>query len=71
MQKGGMLDERTDIAALARKAFIRLDGVSDKWLDSVAVEKVPGGDVPPGQDLRQLAAMLQLNPVASCCRRPQ
>src|SRR5688500_3029216 len=71
MQKGGMLDARTDIAALARKAFVRLDGVSDQWLDSVAVEKVPGGDVPPGQDLRQLAALLQLNPLASCCRRPQ
>lgn len=69
MQKGGMLDARTDVADLAEKAFAHMDGVTDAWLDAVAVDLVPGGQVPPGQDLRALAAVMQTNPVASCCRR--
>jgi NitT/TauT family transport system substrate-binding protein len=69
MQKGGMLDERTDIAALAARAFVRLDGVSDEWLKGVAVEHIPGGDVPPGQDVRQFAALINSDEFMSCCRR--
>lgn len=69
MQKGGMLDARTDVAALAKKAFAHLDGVTDQWLEAVAVNIEPDGDVPANQDLRRLAAMSIANPVASCCRR--
>ena len=69
MQKGGMLDARTDLAALAAKSFARLDGVTDEWLEAVAVNVEPDGDVPRDQDLRMLAAMSLADPVSSCCRR--
>jgi NitT/TauT family transport system substrate-binding protein len=69
MQRGGMLDARTDIDALAKKAFAHLPGVTDQWLEAVAVDTEPDGDVPRDQDLRRLAAMSITDPVASCCRR--
>jgi NitT/TauT family transport system substrate-binding protein len=69
MQQGGMLNARTDIAALAKKAFAHMDGVTDEWLEAVAVETVPGGQVGPGQDLGALAAVMKTDPVSSCCRR--
>ena len=69
MQKGGMLNARTDIAALAKKAFVTMEGVTDQWLDAVAVETVPGGQVGPGQDVVALAAVMEANPIATCCRR--
>src|SRR5881628_3229113 len=47
MKTAGMLSPSTDVAALAGRAFVHLDGVSDEWLDSVQVEKVAGGQVPP------------------------
>src|SRR5207302_3120664 len=55
MQKAGMLAPRTDISALARKAFVHLDGVTDEWLAGVEVEKLADGGVPPDQDIRQFA----------------
>lgn len=69
MQKGGMIDARTDVDALAKKAFAHLDGVTDQWLEAVAVNVEPDGDVPPDQDLLRLAAMSITNPVNTCCRR--
>jgi len=45
MQRAGMMKPSTDIARLAEKAFVKLDGVSDEWLNSVTVEKVAGGQV--------------------------
>jgi NitT/TauT family transport system substrate-binding protein len=45
MQRAGMLKRGTDVVALADKAFVRLDGVSDEWLQSLPVEKVVGGQV--------------------------
>src|SRR5687767_334969 len=51
MQRGGMLEARTDLDALAKKAFAHLDGVTDQWLEAVAVNVEPDGDVPRDQDL--------------------
>jgi NitT/TauT family transport system substrate-binding protein len=55
MKKAGMLSGRTDVAELTRKAFVRLDGVTDDWLKSVYVEKVAGGQIPSGVDLDRYA----------------
>src|SRR5437763_329237 len=55
MKTAGMLSPSTDVAALAGRAFVHLDGVSDEWLDSVQVEKVAGGQLPPGWDIRRYA----------------
>jgi NitT/TauT family transport system substrate-binding protein len=45
MKRAGMLKRGTDVAALADRAFVSLDGVSDEWLQSLPVEKVAGGQV--------------------------
>src|SRR5213082_404667 len=55
MKTAGMLSPSTDVARLAGRAFAHLDGVTDEWLDSLKVEKVAGGQVPPGWDIRRYA----------------
>ena len=45
MQTAGMLRSDTDLDELTRRSFVTLPGVSDEWLQTVEVEKVPGGQV--------------------------
>ena len=52
MQKAGMLSPTTDVQALAKRAFVHLDGVTDEWLKSLQIEKVAGGQLPPDEDIR-------------------
>jgi NitT/TauT family transport system substrate-binding protein len=40
-----MLVPTTDPEALAKRAFVSLEGVTDDWLKSVTVEKVAGAQV--------------------------
>jgi NitT/TauT family transport system substrate-binding protein len=69
-----MLSPTTDVDELAKRAFVHLDGVSDEWINSVQVEKVAGGQVPPDENARLLAELshTSLDPsyyaVMSCCR---
>src|SRR4051812_35773660 len=46
MKIAGMLSPSTDVAELAKRAFVHLDGVSDEWLNTVTVDKVADGQVP-------------------------
>jgi len=69
MREAKMLSPETDTDALAKKAFHRLEGVSDEWIKSVKAEKVPGGQVDPNEDIRLYAALLQRDTQDSCCRR--
>ncbi len=55
MKRAGMLNPSTDPDALAQRAFVHLDGVSDEWLQSLTVEHVAGGQVSPALDIRQYA----------------
>src|SRR5204862_728343 len=55
MKKAGMLSPTTDVDDLARRAFVHLDGVSDQWIESLQVEKLADGQVPPDQDVRLAA----------------
>jgi NitT/TauT family transport system substrate-binding protein len=68
MKVAGMLNPSTDVPALAKKAFVHLDGVSDEWLDSLQVEKVAGGQVPPDQDIRLYAELILSDTQESCCK---
>ena len=45
MKRAGMLKRNTDVQQLADKAFVKLEGVSDQWLESLSVEKVADGQV--------------------------
>ena len=70
MKAAGMLDSGTDVAALAKKAFVHLDGVSDEWLKGLEVNKVAGGQVPPDALFRvraELAGNGSHPSLASCC----
>ena len=70
MKAAGMLDPGTDVTALAKKAFVHLDGVSDEWINGVQVEKVAGGQVPPHEIFRvrlELAMNGRIPNLASCC----
>jgi NitT/TauT family transport system substrate-binding protein len=70
MKAAGMLDPQTDVAALAKKAFVHLDGVSDEWLQGVQVNKVAGGQVRSDEIYRvraELAGTQNHPSLASCC----
>src|SRR5205814_1064361 len=58
MKIAGMLSPSTNVAELAKRAFAHLEGVSDQWLESLQVEKVAGGQVPPDQDIRLYAELI-------------
>jgi NitT/TauT family transport system substrate-binding protein len=70
MKNAGMLNSSTDVAELAKNAFVRLDGVSDEWLRTLHVDKVAGGQVACDQELRVAvecaASRVGVN-IASCC----
>lgn len=68
MKHGGMLESRTDPDALAAKSFVSLDGVTDAWLDDVAVITLPDGDVSADLDIAELMEMMQKTPLPGCCR---
>ncbi len=46
MKKAGMLSPTTDVADLARRAFVHLEGVTDEWLNSLKVDTVADSQVP-------------------------
>lgn len=68
MKIAGMLSPSTDVADLARRAFVHLDGVTDEWLQTVEVEHVAGGQVPPDQDIRLFAELIRQGREESCCK---
>ena len=68
MKVAGMLSPTTDVADLAKRAFVHLDGVTDDWLQNLQVEKVAGGQVPPDQDIRLYAELILKDAEGSCCK---
>src|SRR5205823_7977574 len=69
MREAKMLDPNTDTDALAKRAFQHLPGVTDEWIKSVKVEKVPGGQIDPNQDIRLYAELILRDGVDACCAR--
>src|SRR2546422_4823059 len=69
MKVAKMLSPETDTEALAKRAFMHLDGVTDEWIKTLEVEKVAGGQVSPDDDIRLIAALIQKDMGDSCCRR--
>ncbi len=70
MKSAGMLSPTTDVAALAKKAFIHLDGVSDAWLQTLQVDKLADGQIPADQPQRlalELATIGTPFLIATCC----
>src|SRR5215471_12342949 len=69
MKVAKMLSPETDTEALAKRAFMRLPGVTDEWLKTLEVEKIAGAQVSPDEDIRLIAALIQKDTGDSCCRR--
>jgi NitT/TauT family transport system substrate-binding protein len=72
MKNAGMLNPTTEVPDLAKRAFVRLEGVSDEWLQTLQVDKVADGQLPADQKFRvavECAAATQgiFLHVASCC----
>lgn len=67
MKQAGMLEERTDPAALAKLAFVQLEGVTDQWAASIVVEDEPD-ELWPEPDTETLMAMFGIAPLPGCCR---
>src|SRR5213080_3362365 len=69
MKVAKMLAPETDTDALAKRAFMHLDGVTDEWLKNLTVETVAGGQVSKDEDARLLASLAGKDMESSCCRR--
>ncbi|HEX4652902.1 MAG TPA: ABC transporter substrate-binding protein, partial [Candidatus Udaeobacter sp.] len=50
MKVAKMLSQETDTEALAKRAFMHLDGVTDEWVRNLEVEKIAGAQVSPDED---------------------
>lgn len=57
MKQAGLLKPSTDPAALAKRAWLDLDGVTDDWVRGIHVEKVAGGGRPPLLEPAAFAAL--------------
>src|SRR3989440_5022382 len=68
MKLAGMLAPTTNVADLAKKAFVHLEGGFDEWLNQLQVERVAGGQVPPDQDIRLFAELILSDTEESCCK---
>jgi NitT/TauT family transport system substrate-binding protein len=69
MREAKMLSATTDTDELAKKAFQHLEGVTDEWIKTVQVEKVPGGQADPNLDIRLYAQLIQSDVQDACCAR--
>ena len=72
MKNAGMLNATTDIAELAKRAWLPQAGVTDEWVRDLTVEKVAFGQLPPDQDKRlamELGLMREDMLVATCCSK--
>jgi NitT/TauT family transport system substrate-binding protein len=70
MKNAGMLRSGTDPDALAKEAFVHLEGVSDEWLNNLQVEKVADGQVPLKWIQRMYAQALTADPFCAACITP-
>jgi NitT/TauT family transport system substrate-binding protein len=65
LKSEGLLNDSTDPADLAKRAFLPLDGVTDDWVSSIKVGKVADG----GQFAKPAGMLITLTGLASCCAR--
>ena len=69
MKNAKLLGASTDPALLARRAWLDLDDVTDDWVTSQVVERVPGGGRPMPMKAESFAALFDLKGECVCCTR--
>jgi NitT/TauT family transport system substrate-binding protein len=70
MKTAGMLSPNTDVPALARRAFVHLEGVTDTWLDNLPIDKLAGGEIPEDQPIRLATELATIGTpflISTCC----
>lgn len=70
MKTAGLLNDSTDPDALAERAWIDLEGVTDEWIGGLTVEEVAGGGPLPALDPADFAALVSREKdlrLSSCC----
>jgi NitT/TauT family transport system substrate-binding protein len=68
MKEAGLLEPKTDPAALAKRAWLDLDGVTDEWINGLKIEKVANGGRPKLLDPAGFAALFEGRKVCcNCC----
>ena len=65
MKLAGLLEPTTDAVALARRAWLDLDGVTDEWVNGLKVERVARGGRPRLLDPIAFAALFE--DFKGCC----
>jgi NitT/TauT family transport system substrate-binding protein len=70
MKIANMLSPSTDPDSLAKQAFVKLDGVTDEWLQNLQVEKVANGRVPLKWVQNMYAQALISDPFCAACILP-
>jgi NitT/TauT family transport system substrate-binding protein len=69
MKKAGLLQESTDPEALAKRAWLDLEGVTDEWVKGLKVAKVAGGGRPERLAPAAFVALFEANRDCTCCTR--
>ncbi len=67
MKVAGLLAANTDPTAMAQRAWLDLDGVTDQWVEGLKVEKVAGGGPLPPIDPAVVAALCGKGDWADMC----
>jgi NitT/TauT family transport system substrate-binding protein len=67
MKRARLLQESTDPAALAKRAWVDLPGVTDEWVGALNVEKVNGGGRPVILPADRFAALFEGKACCACC----
>jgi NitT/TauT family transport system substrate-binding protein len=69
MKVAGLLKPGTEPAALTKRAWLDLDGVTDEWVNGLKVEKVANGGRPVILNPVQFVALFEsLNDCTCCCK---
>lgn len=66
MKRAKLLSPSTDAAALAKRAWMDLDGVNDDVVASMTIEKVPGGGRPRVVNAERFASLFDLKGFGNC-----
>jgi NitT/TauT family transport system substrate-binding protein len=69
MKKAGLLKETTDPAALAKRAWLDLEGVTDEWIQGIKIEKVALGGRPRLLNPVEFLTLFEANKDCLCCCR--
>jgi NitT/TauT family transport system substrate-binding protein len=67
MKRAKLLNQSTDPVALAKRAWVDLEGVTDEWVVAQNVERIRGGERPILLPADRFAALFDRKACCACC----